>query len=283
MANNSYPQQDQNTAYNSNTQNGLPNNQSPQKPNKNNKKLAIIIGILLLLVIVGGGAAFLMTNNDGGSSEDTTNDGTSQIQDEGGNTRPAFNPNNPDQLGLPATIEEVDEELQGKRDEVNVFLQEQAERTIDVTTLSQSQVTEDLVVEMKKEFTTEPVVRTNGLSRVEVTIDYENIGDQDFKNGTLYIKLSEGLELEKGSIVDSYNGKQNIQVSDDLYNSELNLITYGPGTSNKQSSRVGVNESGQIKFIVEVADSNASNLAVTGYLQEPDGRAGKPAVIFIEN
>jgi hypothetical protein len=97
----------------------------------------------------------------------------------------------------------------------------------------------------------------------------------------MWIKLTDGLRLIPGTIIDS-NGGEELTVADSVYNEETNLIKYGPGSGDQETSEISVGQRGTITFDVELTDENINQFLIMSYLKDADGEIGKPGNLFIE-
>ena len=159
------------------------------------------------------------------------------------------------------------------------------EKKVDVVSLASKDFNQSEVVKVKKQLQesniSAPVFETEKGAKVKLTIAYSSIGDQNFENGSLFVKLSKGLKVVPGSIEDTFNG-QTVKVSDKVFDSSKRLIKYGPGSTDKAASKVSVDSKGTLTFIVEVANEEIKELAISSYLQDEGGKTGKPGFIFLE-
>jgi len=256
------------------------------KPSSKNKKLAYIIGGSVASALVIAIAIVSLVGNNNNSedalSQNTTSTSSvsSSIKNEEASSISSRENITSDEVQEPQIDEELSQEVEEKRKALNTF-QLQNPNSLDVSTLAEEKMDAEVVSQVKKEYADEmPTFKSEAGKQVELTINYSSIGDQDFSEGTLYIKLSEGLSIVPGSIEDNFNGST-VQISDELYNSELNLIKYGPGTGNQETSEVKVGEKGTVTFVVEI-EEGVNDLAISSYLKDKDGKTGKPGIIFLE-
>jgi hypothetical protein len=117
--------------------------------------------------------------------------------------------------------------------------------------------------------------------KLKINIDYSSIGDQDFDNATLYIKLSKGLSVEAGSIKDSFNGTE-INVQDSVYDASTNVINYGPGSSREKASPLKIGERGTLTLILNISPEANDNEVLASYLKQEGGKIGQPSIFFVD-
>jgi hypothetical protein len=133
----------------------------------------------------------------------------------------------------------------------------------------------------KKVGSPENTAKLNKKQEAKISIKYSNAGDTAFKEGTLVIKLSDGLRMKTDTIKDTFRG-ETVQVDPSQYKSQAQKLEYGPGTKNQKSAQVKPGEQGTVTFEVEVVDKDAEMLAVKSYLQGKDGDIGKPGMVFLD-
>lgn len=272
-------------------------NKSPKKP-KNKKPVIFAAAIIGVLVLVGAGIVALNQMDGDDKKEKEKEDETPAAieidrgQDSGAELLPEF-PEEERPIALeeapqlPADFETtpLDEEVATGRRDFTSFVSNTQNSTVDLVDITEKSepLTVEEVQQVKQEFAeVSSTLDSEPGDRIELTIDYSSIGDEDFEEGTLFVKLSQGLTLVEGSITNEFNG-ETVQVSDSVYRAEDNLITYGPGTTDATSSRIGVGESGTLTLVVEIAEDGAQDLMVSSYLKDKDGKTGKPGIIFLEN
>ncbi len=127
-----------------------------------------------------------------------------------------------------------------------------------------------------------PSVPADTNRKMAIQIQYSNVGDEQFNEGSLYIRLSDGLKIVPGTIKDNVGGN-NLEVSDNVYDASKNLIQYAPASSNSKSGLIAVGQKGTISFTVEFSKPDIEIYGITSYLQDKGGQTGVPGFIFLEN
>jgi metal-dependent hydrolase (beta-lactamase superfamily II) len=257
---------------------------------KNNSKF-IFLGSLVAIVILGLVIGFGMNSNKKEDTKEVAKNDSSQTssasvdQDILSIERQEVEPDSIKPT-IVAEATPVDAETQAKREEV--LKDAQSNEKVNVIAVSNESLTQQKVTELKKEVASggqtqsQPPLKVENGKQVTLKISYDSIGDQNFNEGSLYIKLSEGLKLVPGSIKDNFNNKGEIKVADSVYDSSKNLIKYGPGSTDKDNSMIKVGEKGLIMITVE-STAGIKDMAISSYLQDKNGNTGKPGLIFIES
>lgn len=249
-----------------------------QVKKKNTAYIAIIT--FLIVVIVGGGVYFATrsTPSKDSKAEDTalisssslaviSSSSSSISQREVTNVSTAEGALTKEQI---TSSRALATELAGKTAGID------AEKII-TNTLTTATVT-DLKTQLGPEA---PTLKVPAGKTVELTIKYSSIGDSDFANASLYVKLSEGLTMVPGSIKDTFLTRT-VEVNDSVYNTQNKLITYGPGSTNKVTSPMKIGETGSLTFRVQLDSNAASSLAVASYIKEESGKIGQPSIFFVD-
>jgi hypothetical protein len=264
---------------------------SSKKPSPDQKqKFAVIFGgvaILTLIILVIGvgltGSKDKVADADKDQAEvsTSTKDKDSELPEVSDSGREFFDSNA--EVETPEEYKKVSEEIVEQRKSFEEY--QTQENKVDIVSLASKDFNQSEVVKVKKQLKesniSTPVFETEKGAKVKLTIAYSSIGDQNFENGSLFVKLSQGLKIIPGSIEDTFNGKT-VKVSDKVFDSSKGLIKYGPGSSDKAASKVSVDSKGTLTFVVEVNNEEINELAISSYLQDEGGKTGKPGFIFLE-
>jgi|GEM_PF-6192023 len=153
---------------------------------------------------------------------------------------------------------------------------------IDAEKIINNVLTTATVSDLKTQLGVEaPTLKVPAGKTVELSVKYSSIGDSDFANASLYVKLSDGLTLVPGSMKDNFLTRT-VDVNDSVYNTQNKLIIYGPGSTNKATSPMKVGENGTLTFRVQLDPNAASSLAVATYVREESGKIGQPSIFFVD-
>jgi hypothetical protein len=121
--------------------------------------------------------------------------------------------------------------------------------------------------------------------KYRMTVNYSNIGDESMKKGSVTIKLGEGLSLVKNSMKEEISGKEIVAINDtNLYDPNKNVITYGPGSIDKNFNQVLAGDSGKIIFDVEMSSTKKVGdiSRIYSYLSDEGDSKGKIDLVFFE-
>lgn len=243
---------------------------------KSNKKSLIIVSFVALLVVAlaGGGIMYFNTDTGSDASTDTANSSSEMSEDQ---AVANIEGQKAEEL---AQNEQLNKETIESRNEYQEYIQ--SGNTFNAVELVENTLDDAKVQEIKQQVNESDTVtiETPASKKIQITINYKSIGDEDFKNGSLYIKLSDDLKVVAGSMEDSLNNVGS--VDDSVYNADKNVIKYGPGSQNAESNNFSVTSNGVFTFIVEVAGDADSTQAITSFIMEEGGDQGKPDVVFIE-
>lgn len=237
---------------------------------QNNKAMYLVIAGLAITILVGSGLYFTATNNsivnkDSQASNVAVSSSSSSSK--------------PSETAV-STSALTKEEVNSARSNATELAAKNA--SIDVEKIVNSTLTSTTVNDLKTELgANAPTLKSPAGKNIELTIKYSSIGDSDFLNASLYVKLSEGLSIIPGSMKDNFLGRK-VDVNDSVYKKSDNLITYGPGTSNKSGSPLKIGDAGTLTFRVQVDQNNTGSLAVASYIKEDSGKIGQPSLFFID-
>jgi hypothetical protein len=271
-------------------------NNNPKKfdlKNLNQKqKLTLLTGsfvAILLVVIIAAG----LSGNDNQKNKKVNSKDTETVQTEktpklpevSDTGREFFDAKKVEEYQIPKVSEEIAKSRDGYIDFENAQSALPENERINLADIVEGDFNQEKVSQVKQK--AEKVKLPVGNKELKpgeettITVSYSSIGDEAFQEGSLVIKLSQGLEIVPGSIVDKFNGKD-IKVSDSVFDSEKRLITYGPGSADKASSAVSVDGSGELKFKVRSTDKNLKEFAITSVLKEKGKAVGQPGFMFLE-
>lgn len=256
------------------------------KSKQNFKLIGGGIAVLTILAVIVGVGLTTNRNTDDtqiAEKEDKVVEKVAEVSDSG---REFFDP---EKEAEQVELEEVSEEITKARDEYIDFQNRQnslpENERVSIASLANNDFDQSEVVEVKKAVEKANIPATNREIKADeefdVTVSYSSIGDESFQNGSLFIRLSKGLEVVSGSIVDTFNGEE-IQVSDSVFDSNTRIIEYAPGSKDKSSGSIGVNDEGKLTFKVKVVDSNITEFAISSSLKENGKETGQPGFMFLE-
>lgn len=158
---------------------------------------------------------------------------------------------------------------------------------IDVDSLVSSDFTTPQVLEIKE--ITKSVSANLSLKdlkpkqKIKININYANNSGRLYEQGSLFIKISEGLELVPGSISETFMGQESQAVSDATYNAEKNLLMYGPNSKDKFQAPVQNLEKGSLSFVLEIENPEVQNWAIGSFLKDQaKNENSKPGFVFIQ-
>lgn len=255
-----------------------------RKEDAKNKNTIYVVIISFLIIVIASGAVYFgtrsnTTSGDSKAAETSSSSLSSVASTSVSSSSSSIAPreiSNVSNAEGALTKEQITDarkqatDLAGKTSEID------AEKIINNT------LTSTTVGELKTKLGPEaPSLKVPAGKSVELTIKYSSIGDSDFQNGSLYIKLSDGLSLVPGSIKDTFLTRA-VAVNDSVYNSSTKLIVYGPGSGNKATSPMKVGETGSLTFKVQIDSGSSNSLAVASYLREESGKIGQPAIFFVD-
>lgn len=251
------------------------------QPKKKNTAYLAIISVLVI-VVVGGGVYFGTQNNTSKDSKasDVATTSSSSSSDVTVTSSSSSIPAREVQNVSTAEGALTKEQITGSR----ALATDLAGKTsgIDAEKIINNTLTTATVEDLKTQLGSEaPSLSVPAGKTVELTIKYSSIGDSDFQNASLYIKLSDGLTLVPGSIKDTFLTRT-VDVNDSVYSTANKLITYGPGSSNKAASPMKIGETGSVTFRVQIDSSATSSLAVASYIKEDSGKIGQPSIFFVD-
>jgi hypothetical protein len=279
--------------------------ESKKTQNSPNRKGTIIISsvVVAVLLVVGGVSLYLNQVSDSADSqseEDMSMSSSSVAVIDGDRSNPSLDtdgnptgitiPNREDPIdNLPeeeaTQVEERRQEYYSYADAVSEVPQASTVQFVENTTTPSSEDVQQLKQELISEIGVEaaPTIELDEQSRkLRIEVEYTSIGDEDFTDGTLWVKVSDGLDLIPGTIKERTASGEEIAIADELFDTETNLLKYGPGTGDEDSAPVSVGQRGTIIFDVEVADDSQSAFGIISYLKDVDGEIGRPGNLFIE-
>jgi hypothetical protein len=264
-----------------NTQNKEPKSRST------NPKLILIstVGVLLLAGIAG--TALIMSNTPEEKSENVETLVTMSQSDNRNDDRNRDNIDQPSAANQGTTNTAVDVILEEGREKVSQYNAQKPEIKVEEVTASEVFAVEQVKTVKEEVRRTQgeavaPSVQADTTKKMSIQIQYSNVGDEPFADGSLYIRLSDGLRIVADSITDNTSTGL-VSVNNSVYDSGKNLIKYLPASGDKTSGLIAVGQRGTLSFIVEFVKPDIEVYGVTSYLQDKDGETGVPGFIFLEN
>ncbi len=253
-------------------------NKNTVTPLKQAPNYKVIIAGVVAIATIGVVGGLLVTNTNKNS---TSNSSSSVSQNVTLNTSSISS-------SLPTTTTNYTpstDELEKGRQIVEQYEQTAAAQAFNPVSFDNVPVTSDTVKNLRQTLGDSTNTISAGIGKeIKLTITYSSVGDQAFDQGSLIIKLSDGLSLVPNSLKDNFNGSV-INVSDSVFDASKSLITYGPGTVDKASAKVEVSQKGSFTLNVKVKDGAPEETSVSSYMRDlkDSQRVGKPAIYFISN
>lgn len=119
-------------------------------------------------------------------------------------------------------------------------------------------------------------------AKVGVSVKYSHIGDENFKEGRLVIKLDPRLKVDTSTIKDNFNNQGFKSVDGAVYNPETNEIVYGPGTFNTNPSQMKPGEFGEVVFKAIIPKGSAEGeYRITSQMVEVTTKQANPKNVII--
>jgi flagellar basal body-associated protein FliL len=258
------------------------------KPSSKNKKTIIIASVGVFLVAGIAGSAMWYSNSQQvtqANSEVTFSQSTQSQASPSNEDEATTSSQSESSLNISNAIDESI--LEEGREEVSQYISNKP--NIQVEDVATSEV---FAVEQVKSVKQEiektrgaqgaPSVPADTNRKMAIQIQYSNVGDEQFSQGSLYIRLSDGLKIVPGSIKDIVGGTT-LDVNDNVYDGSKNLIQYAPSSRDQKTGLIAVGQKGVIGFTVEFSKPDIEIYGITSYLQDNGGQTGVPGFIFLEN
>lgn len=255
---------------------------APTSLKKKHPKKFLILAVISVLLIIGiaVGSILFLRNSDKqeAAAGDPANSQQNPVVDTTASSSEIGTESNLNSEPGTLSIEEIENQRQKV-----VEAATKKDVSSNIETLTAGSFTSLQVAEIKNSLGSDAVsISIEPGKKVKLDVRYSSIGDQNFENASLYVKLSDGLNLVPGSVKDSFKGGSEINVADELYNAKDKLLIYGPGSSSKTSSPLKIGETGTLSFVVEIDPSVSEVFGVASYIKEEGGKIGQPSIFFID-
>ncbi len=112
----------------------------------------------------------------------------------------------------------------------------------------------------------------------DIEIEYQIFGTVNVDNTSLHIRLSKGISIVSDSIYDTFNEKDT-KLETRLFNSQINQLVYGPGTTTSTVANLKAGDKGKVRFQIRVTEPSIQNFALVSYIRDGSGKIVQPSVL----